>query len=245
MSEKESLTSSIPVKVKDCRSCPSLEYEATPLLFDVFYPRYYRCSRMSGEGFLSLHYEQLTDIYTKCKLRQQIEAGKPSIASDIVDEIRTINILYGRLMQTGEILFPEDIQIVNQLHTPCRTKEDYWMKIGSLALLFERDLKPLRALIEKPEPAWKSLKLIETWLQQKGIPYDLDMIQVWKSIKELRNTTFPYHSGDARIVNILQFFDQGFPPEYPRLWDSILSRFLESLRKFRGILNNIIRMGQT
>lgn len=224
------------VKTKDCRSCPNIEYEAYPLLFDTYNLRYYGCSRKSGDRFLSLNYEKLAEIYSKCRLRREIKMGKPSIASQIVDEIRTINFLFKQITDKNKNLFSEDIQIVNQLHTPCRSKEDYWMKIGSLALLFERDLEPLRALVREPDPAWKSIKLIEVWLQQNNIPYDLEMIQVWKNIKELRNTTFPYHSGNARIVNTLQFFDQGFPPDYPKLWESILERFLESLRKFRGIL---------
>jgi len=231
MASKKAITS----KAKDCRACPSIEYEAYPLLFGTYNLRYYACSRKSGDRFLSLHHEKLADIYAKCKLRQRIEAIKPTIAAQIVDELRTINILFNNI--TGiQNLFSEDIQVVSQLHTPCRTREDYWMKIGSLALLFEREVKSLRKLVKNPAPAWKSIKLIEVWLQQNNIPYDLELVQVWKNIKELRNATFPYHSGDARIVNILQFFDQGFPPDYTKLWDPILEKFLESLRKFRATL---------
>ena len=232
MTSKKTATS----KTKDCRSCPSIEFEAYPLLSGIYNLRYYACSRKSGDRFLALHHERLADIYKKCRLRQRVEAIKPSIATHIVDEIRTINILFQNLTGTQKNLFSEDIQIVNQLHTPCRTKEDYWLKIGSLALLFEREVKSLRKIVKNPNPAWKSIKLIEVWLKQNDIPYDLEMIQVWKSIKDLRNTTFPYHSGDARIVNTLQFFDQGFPPDYPKLWDSILEKFLESIRKFRATL---------
>lgn len=225
----------IKSKAKDCRACPGIEYEESPLLFGIYNPRYYACSRKSGDRFLSLHHEKLADIYAKCRLRERIEAVKPTIAGQIVDEIRTINILFNNITNIQN-LFSEDIQVVSQLHIRCRSREDYWMKIGSLALLFEREVKSLRKLVKNPASSWKSIKLIEVWLQQSDVPYDLEMIQIWKNIKELRNATFPYHSGDARILNTLQFFDQGFPPDYKKLWDSILERFLESLRKFRANL---------
>ena len=87
------------------------------------------------------------------------------------------------------------------------------IEIGALGNLFEVKLQPLRNLIANPDSSWKSRKLIKEWFIQQNVTYDQEIFQVWSAINTLRNSTFPYHSGDARAVGAIRFFGLNFPPD--------------------------------
>lgn len=156
-------------------------------------------------------------------------------ASEIANAIKRCNILFRRL--TNVDFLREDILAISGLHLPCENEKDLSVKLGSLASLFELDLDPIRSKLKKFDKNWKLVKLIEQWFLENNLPYDKDMFQTWRNLIDLRNASFPFHPTNARVVDPLQFFGHGFPINHPKLCDSILEKFIESLNKFQIALN--------
>lgn len=163
-------------------------------------------------------------------------------ATEIVKLLVDTNIVF-LAKKNAKFLREDHPNAVSQLHTPCCDYNDFIVKIASLATLFEVDLRPLRRLVASPGRKG-SIKLIEDFLNQQQITYDSDMIQTWKNIKTLRNMP-PLHAGRRnsrearRYLRALRFFRTTFPIDYSKLWDHILDRFLDSLRKWQQVLQQI------
>jgi hypothetical protein len=158
-------------------------------------------------------------------------------ARQVTNAIGSCNVLFCSRTKVTSV-FREDIQAISVLHSSCSDEREFSIKIGALAGLFEVELDPLRALLrEKVEKNWKSTKLLEQWLTENGIAFDPNVFTTWRGIIELRNASFPYHHMNARVVEILQYFGHGFPLDFPRLYESILDRFLASLDSFQMALN--------
>jgi hypothetical protein len=157
-------------------------------------------------------------------------------ASEIATAVKNCNVLFHSLTNV-KFVFREDIQAINALHAPCENERDFAFKIGGLAELFEVQLEPLRALLRgECDQSWRSIKLTEVWMKENAITYDPTIFEVWRRIVALRNASFPYHATDAEIVELLQYFDQTFPVEYASLCDSVLDKFLASLKLFEMAL---------
>lgn len=161
-------------------------------------------------------------------------------ARKLTNAIKSCNVLFCS-RTTVALLFNEDIQTINALHGSCNDYEEFAIKIGALAGLFEVNLDPLRTLIRgKVEENWKSIKLIEVWLLENHIAFDSNIFETWRKIIGIRNASFPYHHTDARIVEIFQYFGQGFPPQFSMLYESILDKLLTSIDSFQLALNAIL-----
>lgn len=159
---------------------------------------------------------------------------RQTLASDIVQEIVSCNLLAKRKLSFE--VFNCSPEVVNFLHTPCTSGDSFKMKIGALASIFEIELKPLKALVKDGRNDWKSIKLIEALANQNSWTYDPKIFEVWRAIVYLRNATFPYHATDTRIVDLISFFGQTFPPDYAELWKAILKSLLVSITEFRKLL---------
>jgi len=154
----------------------------------------------------------------------------------IVNTIKSCNLLFKHLTDVSH-LFREDIQVVSGLHLPCENEKDFLVKLGGLKTLFEVDLDPIRLKLKDFKKDWKLLKLMEQWFCENDLAYDKNMFQTWRNIIDLRDASFPYHPTDTRIVDLLRSFDQSFPVQYAKLYDSILDKFLESLNLLQIALN--------
>jgi hypothetical protein len=149
------------------------------------------------------------------------------------------NILFDSKKQAR--LFREDVlQAITELYTPCESEHDFIAKLASLVSLFEVPLDPLRRLLPEADSEWRSIKLVEQWLSNNSVSYDSDMITTWKNIVSLRNMT-PLHSKSraGELTSILNYFGEKLPPNYQRLWDSILKRFHYSLKELQRILDSL------
>lgn len=151
------------------------------------------------------------------------------LASQIVNAIVSCNLLSNKVL--GCEFFNASPEIVNTLHTPCRNENEFKIKIGALSLLFDVELKRFREKVRDAEDDWKSIKLLGKWAEQNSLTYDPYMFEVWRNVVELRNTSFPFHKTDERILRVLSFFGQAYPPNYEELWKVILNRLLASLMK--------------
>ena len=104
-------------------------------------------------------------------------------------------------------------------------------------MMFETDLAPIRSKIKQPDHQWKLIKLLEQWFLEKGVACDKEIFQTLRNIVALRNVSFPYHSTDTRIVDLVKFFDHQFPIEYVTLFDKILDKLMDSLVRLQTALN--------
>ena len=156
---------------------------------------------------------------------------------DIIELVRQCNNL-GQA-KLGALFIKENMRIVLEMLNPCENEAQFVTKIASLSSLFNVDLTPLRNLVKKPPNTWRSIKLIEKWLQDSIVTYNLDMIQTWANIVSLRNME-PIHETDPiELKRILNFFNvqMRYPLDYSGLWDEILEMFKLSLNEWRDILN--------
>jgi aldehyde:ferredoxin oxidoreductase len=87
-------------------------------------------------------------------------------AHKVTNAISSCNVLFCSRTKVTSV-FKEDIQAISVLHSSCINEEDFAIKIGALAGLFEVKLEPLRGLLKKgkAEENWKSTKLVEMWLR--------------------------------------------------------------------------------
>lgn len=161
------------------------------------------------------------------------EKKRRARASDIVSGMVQANQLFED-RRKAQLFRLDKADILERLHNPCRSADDFAGKIASLASLFEVPLGPLRSLVRDAQRDWKAIKLVEEMLKSEGVGFDSDMIKTWRNIIALRNAA-PLHAHDAPIPS-LEFFGVSFPLDYQRLWDSILDKFLYSLRKFIEVL---------
>jgi hypothetical protein len=175
------------------------------------------------------------------KKLQELAADSPAnaergtLASRIVEELVACNLLSKKRLSFE--FFNCSPEVINTLHTPCVDGDDFKIKIGALANIFETNIKALKELVHNVQDDWKSIKLLEEWAKQNSLPYDPVMLEVWRNIVEMRNATFPFHKTDPRLIVIMTYFGQAFPPKYPELWNEILTRFAESITKFRILLS--------
>jgi hypothetical protein len=154
--------------------------------------------------------------------------------------VRVRNINYLGQAKLGAEFFHENMQIVLQMLNPCNNEDQFTTKIANLAALFTVDLTPLKALVTDPGDR-RSIRLIEAWMTQGGIPYNHAMIETWVNISSLRNMEPIHQTNPVELKRTLDFF--GMPMKYPLnytvLWEEILNRFLWSIDEFRNILNAI------
>jgi len=219
------------VEPKDCISCTYLELISPENEDIIFNLRGYRCPR---KNMVLLNRLELVEAYETCELDKELD--ELDLGSEIIGQILITNTLFQSLMDTKIRLFREDMRITRDIMRACKDDNEFRMRIGSLALLFESEnLKELRKLLSDQENI-KLIKLLENWLNEQGVPYDPDMIQSWENIVRMRNITFPYHMGSRDILSLIRYYESDFPPDYSQLWESILEKLLESFKKFVGNL---------
>ena len=166
-----------------------------------------------------------------------------TLASRITTAIKSCNLLF-RDLTNVPILFREDIQAISVLHQPCFDENDFRLKLGSLAELFEVDPKRWKPILEKFDPKMKrGSTLLVRWLEEQKIPCDRDKVKVWDAIINLRNASFPYHPTNRNLIKLVKFFGQSFPINYAEFYGSILRMFLDSLEMLQKILFNAVARG--
>lgn len=168
--------------------------------------------------------------------RYQKYVETSELARRITNSIKNCNILFQDLTKIPS-LFKEDIQAISALHQPCFNDDDFRIKVGSLAELFQVPQNEWKAILKNFDPEKKrGSSLLIQWLKEQEIPYDQHKVKVWDAIIELRNSSFPYHPTHRRVIKIVRFFKQSFPLNYVEFYESILGSLLESLEMLQKTL---------
>lgn len=162
-----------------------------------------------------------------------------TLAKKITTAIKICNLLFRDLTKVP--ILREDIQAISVLHQPCSDENDFCVKVGALAELFQVDSKKWELILEKFDPKIKrGSTLLIKWLEEQKIPYDRDKMKVWDAIINLRNASFPYHPANVELIKLVKFFEQSFPINYAEFYESILRMFLDSLEMLQRILFNAL-----
>jgi HD superfamily phosphohydrolase len=171
--------------------------------------------------------------------KKRIAEGSDQVqlARNIVQLIGVTNAIVDRLIP-GFVMFRSDMEIGSEIHSPCTNQDDFSIRIGAIATIFDVETEALRKVIRNPKQEWKSIRLIEEWMSQMGARDWKQATVVWKRIKELRNASFPYHPGSSEIVELVKYFGGDFPVDYPRLWLGVLQRFRQSLEDCQRLLKD-------
>ena len=168
--------------------------------------------------------------------RHQKYVETSELARRITNSIKNCNLLFSDLTKVPT-LFKEDIQAISALHQPCFNDNDFRIKIGSLAELFQVPQNEWKVILKKFDPKKKrGSSLLIQWLNEQEISYDCDKVKVWNAIIELRNSSFPYHQTQRKVIKLVKFFGQKFPINYVEFYESILRMLLDSLEMLQTIL---------
>lgn len=160
-----------------------------------------------------------------------------TLAKNITTAIKNCNLLFRNLTEVP--IFREDIQAISVLHQPCSDENDFCVKLGALAELFQADSEKWKPILENFDPKMKrGSTLLIKWLEEQKIPYNRDTMKVWDTIITLRNVSFPYHPTNVKLIEIVKFFEQSFPMNYAEFYESILRMLLDSLEMLQRILFN-------
>ena len=79
--------------------------------------------------------------------------------------------------------------------------------------------------MQKPNDL-RSIRLVEKWLIDNKMIFDITIIPTWISIVDLRNME-PLHSrrDAAALMETLAFFGERLPINYEKLWGAIIDKF--------------------
>ena len=192
------------------------------------------CSSMStSSSTKDKNEKKLTNV--NYRLRKYMETL--TLARSITNAIKHCNLLFRDLTKVP-FLFREDIQAISVLHQPCFDANDFPIKLGGLAELFQVDPKKWEPILEKFDPKMKrGSTLLIKWLDEQKIPYDRDKVKVWNAIIDLRNASFPFHPTTRKLIKLVQFFGQSFPINYVEFYESVLKMFLDSLEMLQRLLS--------
>jgi len=183
------------------------------------------------EGTLQEMLKQREEIQVR-NLTKDIE--RQERATDIIKKMTHANYLF-QDRRRAELFKLDKPEILERLRKASIGEDDFVGKIASLASLFEVDVNPLRRLVPKYDPSWKSITLVEEMLKSEKVQFDPDIVNIWRKIIELRNST-PIHP-DKPPISTLEFFGVTYPAvDYPILWENVLDKFQYSLNKFVKIL---------
>lgn len=192
------------------------------------------CSSLTPSSMGDKNERKLTDEIAR--LRKYMETT--TLAKSITNAIKMCNLLFHDLTDVPTLL-REDIEAISTLHQPCSDENDFRVKLGALAELFQVDAKKWEPILEKFDPNLKRAStLLTRWLDEQEIPYDRDEVKVWDAIIDLRNVSFPYHPTNKKLIPLVKAFGQSFPINYMGLYESVLKKFLESLKMLQRVLFN-------
>lgn len=176
-------------------------------------------------------------VQENLRLKRHLEIQ--DVAARITGAIKSCNMLLFNLVGVPARIFREDIEAISVLHQPCYDANDFRVKIGGLAELFQIEPKEWKSALKKFDgKVRRGTTLIRKWLDQQKIAYNHEKTKVWDEIINLRNFSFPYHPPNKKRLETIQFFHGSFPMQYEELYESILGMFLESLEMLQTVMSN-------
>lgn len=152
------------------------------------------------------------------------------IGGDIVDILDNINAIFHD--KFGYLLFvPREFRATLELVRPANTKEEYIVRVISLAQLINQlNISALRDLTKENDTQVKSIMLLERFLTLGGGKPER-AVQIIRAIVRLRQG-YPVHTDTADGVREAhQFLSIRYPvTDYEESWNILLNQFLEALK---------------
>ena len=191
------------------------------------------------------------DVYSvlietaKRDMREQMELEREKTrrttrARDIQFIVTAIDAAFNKINSCVEEVLRQDIPgFFTELSIECENHGNFNYKVQTLCNIFEVNLRSLRSIISDPSPEWKSIKILEEWMKQKGVVNADTIVEVWRKINCLRNMPPAHPKLRSEHIEAMRFFSGGVN-DLPQLWDNILDRFLSSLREFYQVLESML-----
>jgi hypothetical protein len=176
---------------------------------------------------------RLKPIISESLLKQMRE--RDTLANEIIEARRNIDVVFKSRFKTA--FFRQNEIATNDLRKPCSNEAEFNNRILSLALLIDGIETTSVSKLIRSEGETGSINLLETLFDERVIDYDKMVIRNLRMIVTLRSKKYPVHMDDPKYLNALSYF--GFtdmPPDWQNLWETILCRYLESLRGLLSIL---------
>lgn len=167
-------------------------------------------------------------------LKTEIEVN--ILVDEIIQSRYNTNIIFEK--KFGSKLFKQNEMATNDIRKPCSNEEEFNNRVMVLALLIgEVEAGNLKKLI-KSEKANGSINLIEKFLEINFPNYDVIVIENLRKIMALRSKKYPVHPGNPDFISALNYFGfTSIPPDWQELWETILSKYLDSLKGFITLLS--------
>lgn len=179
--------------------------------------------------------EERTSIHRQLRIGADLSRARER-ALNIIELVENINNMCQ--WNFNATFFNESMKLIYDILSECKDKSDFRSKIASLSPLFEINLEPLKILVKEPDNK-RSIKLMRDILTERNITHDPKMIETWFNIQALRTMILHSKIDAKKYIPILMFFGEPpkLDPNYTRLWDNILDKFIISLKQFLGVLN--------
>ena len=165
---------------------------------------------------------------------------RDTLANEIIEVRRNIDVVFKSRFNTA--FFRQNEMATNDLRKPCSNEAEFNNRILSLALLIDGIEAANLSKLIRNKGVTGSINLLETLFDERVIDYDKTVIRNLRMIVTLRSKKYPVHRDDPMYLNALSYF--GFtdmPPDWQNLWETILYRYLESLR---GLLSILLQVQQ-
>jgi len=158
------------------------------------------------------------------------------IGGQIVDALDNINAIFHD--HHNDLLFvPLEFRATLEMVRPANTKEEYIVRVLSLAQLIDRlNLSSLRKITGETDTQVRSISLLEKYITSLGGSPDI-VIKTLRSLVRLRQA-YPVHTDTADGVREAhQFLGIGYPvTEFKTAWLNLLAHFLSALMEIKKVV---------
>jgi len=161
------------------------------------------------------------------------------LGGQIVDILDNINVIF--LDRFGHLLFvPQEFRATLELVRSANTKEEYIVRVISLAQLIDRlNLSALRVLTKETDTQVKSISLLEKFIVSHGGNPEVS-VPILRALVRLRQG-YPVHSDTATGVREAHDFLGIECPvtEYRLAWINLLNHFLKALQHIKEVVETL------
>ena len=156
------------------------------------------------------------------------------IAERVIDELQYLNLTFRQAFKHSLIRL-NDLRLVSQVLSTCRTQEDFTTKVACLTdILNNLDLSAFTNEIGSEVKG--SLNRLQTFLKARNVLLDTQTIDTLKNIVSIRNS-FPIHSGNTQFLVACHELQVEYPPvAWEDAWGIVLHNAWRSLRTIRMVL---------
>ncbi len=160
------------------------------------------------------------------------------VGGRIVDTLDNINAVFHD--RFGHLLFvPQEFRATLELVRPANNKEEYIVRVISLAQLIDRlNQSELRKLTDENDCQVKSISLLEGFMKSLGGKPE-PAIPILRSLVRLR-VAYPVHTDTADGVREAhKFLGIGYPvSDFRAAWLTLLNQFLKALQQIKDAVEN-------